>query len=306
MFKSTEEKLLMIASLEEQLSTINATKDLIADQYYDISKAVSSEDFKCKADISFSENEYIKTLANLKYDERSVYKKLEVLRSDSDVIKSIENKKRKEAIDVIKSLYRKGRLTLDQYNHAAVVKDEEGRVSYADVIVTNNKSEILLLKRSIFEDNHKGAWVIPGGHVDPDEMFEDAAKRELMEESGISVQNLKESKTNFNWTHVGTFRDANAHIEYYHLFLFDTKPEILLDEAETRDYQWIKIDELDNYPMVFNMAANVKKVMGWEDHPMIKIIKKAVESNIIAPKLVKEFTDAAMDYEDNIISHISR
>ena len=168
------------------------------------------------------------------------------------------------------------------YNEADSQKTEKGQVKYADVIVLNKNGELLLLKRSQWEDAHQGAWVIPGGHVDAGESYEQAAIRELREESGISVENLRVNATIYpvNWVLGGKYSDDNASIEYYILRLTDDV-ELLLDEAESRDYIWIKRDEIDNYPMVFNMQANVKKVLGWDETPQVKIIRKAIEKGII-------------------------
>lgn len=50
----------------------------------------------------------------------------------------------------------------------------------ASVIVENEKGEILLQKRA---DNH--CWGYAGGSLELDEVVEDAAKRELLEETGL-------------------------------------------------------------------------------------------------------------------------
>ena len=50
----------------------------------------------------------------------------------------------------------------------------------ASVIVENHKGEVLLQKRA---DNH--CWGYAGGSVELDEAVEDAAKRELFEETGL-------------------------------------------------------------------------------------------------------------------------
>lgn len=55
------------------------------------------------------------------------------------------------------------------------------------VFVFNQKEELLLLK------SHKwpGQYVVPGGHVELGERLEEAAVREVKEETGLEVYNLE-------------------------------------------------------------------------------------------------------------------
>ena len=53
------------------------------------------------------------------------------------------------------------------------------------VIILNNKNEVLLQKR------HDGSWGLPGGLMDLGESFEEVAIREIFEETGLEVENLK-------------------------------------------------------------------------------------------------------------------
>ncbi|MBE4909924.1 NUDIX hydrolase [Bacillus luteolus] len=53
------------------------------------------------------------------------------------------------------------------------------------VIILNDQNEILLQKR------HNGCWGLPGGLMDLGESFEEVAKREVLEETGLVVENLK-------------------------------------------------------------------------------------------------------------------
>jgi 8-oxo-dGTP pyrophosphatase MutT (NUDIX family) len=60
------------------------------------------------------------------------------------------------------------------------------RKTIACVIVVNDESKILVIKRSKDEDSKQGHWDLPGGHVDDeDKSIEKGALRELEEETGL-------------------------------------------------------------------------------------------------------------------------
>jgi len=57
------------------------------------------------------------------------------------------------------------------------------------VLVFNKDGDILLQRRSLKKDVAAGKWdTSVGGHVDPGEKIEEAAKRELLEELGIEAE----------------------------------------------------------------------------------------------------------------------
>jgi isopentenyl-diphosphate delta-isomerase type 1 len=59
------------------------------------------------------------------------------------------------------------------------------------ILVFNSKGDILFEKRSMKKDMEPGKWGLVAGHVDLDESYEQAAKREMMEEIGVSCKKME-------------------------------------------------------------------------------------------------------------------
>jgi 8-oxo-dGTP diphosphatase len=54
--------------------------------------------------------------------------------------------------------------------------------------IMNDEGKILIALRGKEAKNERGKWEIPGGSVDFGETFEQAIKREVMEELGVEIQ----------------------------------------------------------------------------------------------------------------------
>jgi 8-oxo-dGTP diphosphatase len=61
------------------------------------------------------------------------------------------------------------------------------------VVTRERKPRVLLIRRK--NEPFAGMWAIPGGFVDMDEPLEDAARRELVEETGVAVDRLEQLHT---------------------------------------------------------------------------------------------------------------
>ena len=55
------------------------------------------------------------------------------------------------------------------------------------VVIDKNAPSLLITRRTASLRSHAGQWALPGGGRDPGESIEDAARRELHEETGVEV-----------------------------------------------------------------------------------------------------------------------
>jgi isopentenyl-diphosphate delta-isomerase type 1 len=79
------------------------------------------------------------------------------------------------------------------------------------VLVFNARGELLLQKRSMAKDVAPGRWdTSVGGHVDPGETLEEAAKRELSEELGVDA----EPRFLYSYVHSNDYETEQVHTYY--------------------------------------------------------------------------------------------
>ncbi len=103
------------------------------------------------------------------------------------------------------------------------------------IVVKDNK--ILLIKRA--NNPFKDMWAFPGGFMDMDEELETAAKRELIEETGIEVDNIKQFKTYSSVDRDPRHRTIST--VFYHV----TNKELIATAGDdAADAKWWDINEL--------------------------------------------------------------
>lgn len=123
------------------------------------------------------------------------------------------------------------------------IESSKPKVGVGVMIFKENK--ILLGKRK--GSHGEGEYSFPGGHLEYMESFEDCAKREIKEECGINVNNIRfqfvANVTKYNpkhYVHIGLIADW-----------IDGKPEVL-EKERCESWDWY---DLDNTPdPIFEMC----------------------------------------------------
>ncbi len=113
-----------------------------------------------------------------------------------------------------------------------------------NVIITDNRERILVIKRNNNVEFSPNLWDLPGGKVEDNESLREAAKREAKEESGLDV------KLEDNYFYI--YHYPNGEIDIYAFQARLINGNVRLDDKHTT-IRWISKDdwkEIDYTPSV--------------------------------------------------------
>lgn len=123
------------------------------------------------------------------------------------------------------------------------------------LIVTDSEERVLLLKRD-GSSHAQGDWCLPGGKIDYGDTVEEAAVRELYEETGLISQ-----QTEFLFyqdslpPEPGTMHCINLYFEC------KVSCDIQLNE-ESSEYTWIGPSDLNKYKIAFRNDLGLRQYWG--------------------------------------------
>ena len=222
-----------------------------------------------------NQGDFIKELGSIHRRMKEVAAIKERLLKCEDIQKAIKQDGIVERYQKTKDLFKRNVITQKVWKESYKVLTGSGKVCYSDVII-HHCGKVLLLERSKMGKNEESKWCVPGGHVDPGEDFIQAAERELREETGIVLPEGCQLDIR------GEFESDEIHIVYFEIYMQD-EPTLVINNEEHKQSCWVEPRELDQYPMIFDMAHNLHAILGTGEVYVTKIedVSKAIEEDEI-------------------------
>ncbi|SHI29843.1 NUDIX hydrolase [Pseudobutyrivibrio xylanivorans] len=129
------------------------------------------------------------------------------------------------------------------------------------VLIENDKGQVLLQKRS-----DTGEWCVPGGALDAYETYEQAAKRELFEEVGIHVDNLRLFGLYSGEDRIITYPNKDVVYSLSVIFITDTYTGTISDEdSEVLEHRFFNREDI---PVDNLFTPDARPILDWKNGKM--------------------------------------
>jgi 8-oxo-dGTP diphosphatase len=112
-------------------------------------------------------------------------------------------------------------------------------------VFSSDRKKILLIKR-----RDVPVWVLPGGHIESNETPEEAAIRELKEETGFDTEVVKK---------IGEYSPINRLTRFTHLFECKIVSGKATISAESKEVEFFSLDSLPKMPIPYEDWINDAK-----------------------------------------------
>ncbi len=131
-----------------------------------------------------------------------------------------------------------------------------GHITGSAFIVDESKNHVLLMHHTKLEK-----WLQPGGHCDGNKNIFEVARKEVFEETGISINQSSAPIFDADIHQIPQRKEIAAHNHYDIRFLFivpDNTP--FIQNSESLALKWIKIDEITHYTQEESILRMIRKI----------------------------------------------
>jgi nucleoside triphosphatase len=128
-------------------------------------------------------------------------------------------------------------------------------------LVRNRRDELLLCRMSDDRGVFPGKWGLTGGGIEPGERMEEALRRELREEIGLEVTDIRPAFFK-DGEYEKTFADGSTGRVYMIFLLFHCRAvgdEVTLND-EFSEHAWVPDERLFDYDLNSETAASFRQL----------------------------------------------
>lgn len=140
-------------------------------------------------------------------------------------------------------------------------------------VIFNDKKEVAILK--VYSDDRFGirdCYELPGGGVEPGEKFEDAFKREMLEETGYEVNDIEEIGDVIDYYNE-ICRENHNHYFLGHAVAFKGTHMEAYEVGMIQKVCWVPIDEAIRR-FKDDMFGPVGKLISQREKPVLELAKE--------------------------------
>lgn len=136
--------------------------------------------------------------------------------------------------------------------------DKQVRVGVG--VIVKKEGRVLMQKRK--GAHGEGSWSFPGGHLEFNEGIEECAKREVEEETGIKIKNLRLGP----YTNDVFEKEGRHYITLFVLAEYDSGEISIKETDKTEEIEWFDIEEIprelflpiENLLKIYNLNEDMK------------------------------------------------